>query len=140
MGFQVREQQPVAKASKPIAKKKLAPEPPQGPPRGPSHVCPRDRLVLGHRAQDSKVVTETLERQASAATTPGAAMDVFDKAHESGLKDAATHALKRAIDLCENQRDGLQVAKTADFLGYKEAAEYAYKVVEGLPSSEEFPF
>jgi hypothetical protein len=132
----VRDQRPAGAAEKPVAPGK----PGSRPAPVQTHKCPGDSLALSRARQDAKVVSESLKRQAAAAKTPAEAMDVFDRAHEKGLKEAATAALKRAIDLCQNQRDGLQVAKTADFLGYKEAAEYAYKVVEGLPASEDFPF
>lgn len=137
-GFQVREQAP-----KPPAKAKLRPAGPKPPapprPPAPGPRCPHDLLVLTPRIE-GKTVEAGLKRRAAAAKTPAEAMDVFDAAHEMGLKGAATAAIKRAADLCDNQREGLQVAKTADFLGYREAADYAYKIVEGLPSSLDFPF
>jgi len=79
-----------------------------------------------------------LIRDAAAAKTPGEAMDVADKAVQQGRKPAAQFAFKRAADLCQTQKDALQVAKTAAFLGYQAAADHAYKLVESLPTSEEF--
>ncbi|MBM3268818.1 MAG: hypothetical protein FJZ01_14350 [Candidatus Sericytochromatia bacterium] len=75
--------------------------------------------------------------RARRATTPLAAMEIFDQAHEAGFKKAADAAIRRAADLCQTQKDALQVAKTASLLGYEEAAEYAYKRVGELEHSSE---
>lgn len=115
-----------------------APPAPQVVSRRRAGVREPDRLVLSSRP-GPRTLAEGLRRWAEAAKTPREAMEVFDKAHELGLRGAESAALKRAIDLCDNQRDGLQVAKTADFFGYREAADYAYKVVETLPGGEELP-
>ncbi|MBM3275164.1 MAG: hypothetical protein FJZ00_08415 [Candidatus Sericytochromatia bacterium] len=123
---------PCEKMPAPTAKKVPAPTAKKtpAPPR------PRaDTTTVSPAARARQAEVASLNAKIAAAKTPAEAVDAFDTAHEKGYRATAISAIKKALDLCDNQRDALKIASSVDFLGYREVADYADKRIGELESN-----
>jgi hypothetical protein len=110
----------------PAPKAKKLPAPPKPRP---------DTATVSPAARARQAEIASLNARIAAAKTPAEAVDVFDTAHEKGYRATAITAIKKALDLCDNQRDALKIASSVDFLGYKEVADHADKRIMELEST-----